>query len=75
MCLAIPGTIVTIAGDGAGLVATVEIAGTERETSLAMAPDAEVGDRVIVHSGVVLRVLDAAEAAASDELIVEALGR
>jgi hydrogenase expression/formation protein HypC len=57
------------------MVATVEIAGTDREVSLAMTPDAAVGDYVITHSGVAIRVLGADEAKAADELIIEALGR
>jgi hydrogenase expression/formation protein HypC len=75
MCLAIPGKITEITGEGAGMVATIEMAGTNREVSLAITPDAVVGDYVITHSGVAIRLLSADEAKAADELIIEALGQ
>ncbi len=75
MCLAIPGKITEITGKGAGMVATIEMAGTDREVSLAITPDAVVGDYVIAHSGVAIRLLSADEAQAAEELIIEALGQ
>jgi hydrogenase expression/formation protein HypC len=75
VCLALPGKITAIRGEGVALVAAVEIAGTEREVSLAMTPKAVVGDYVVTHSGVAIRLLGPEEARAADGLIIEALGQ
>ena len=57
MCLAIPGRIVDIVeGEGLQRTGTIDIGGIEREVSLAMVPEAVVGDYVVTHSGFALRV-------------------
>ena len=63
MCLAIPGRITRIE-EGSGLErhGTLDIGGIEREVNLAMVPEAEVGDHVIIHSGFALRVTPPPEA-------------
>jgi hydrogenase expression/formation protein HypC len=58
MCLAIPTLIKSI--DGAQ--AEVEIGGVSRTISVALTPDAQVGDYVIVHTGFAISVLDQEEA-------------
>jgi hydrogenase expression/formation protein HypC len=58
MCLAIPTLIKSI--DGAQ--AEVEIGGVSRTISVALTPDAQVGDYVIVHTGFAISVLDEQEA-------------
>jgi hydrogenase expression/formation protein HypC len=58
MCLAIPMQIKAIAGD----MAQVEISGVERPVSLALTPEARVGDYVLVHTGFAISVLDEQEA-------------
>ena len=70
MCLAVPGEILTI-DESEPLLrnARVRFGGVVREVSLAMTPDAAVGDFVMVHAGLALSVLDAAEAAATLEAI------
>lgn len=66
MCLAVPGKVVAIdRADAAHPQAKVDYGGVARRVSLALLPEAEVGDWVIVHAGVALSVLDEAEAAAS----------
>lgn len=66
MCLAVPGKVVAIErADPAPPQAKVDFGGVARRVSLALLPEAEVGDWVIVHAGVALSVLDEAEAAAS----------
>lgn len=75
MCLALPGRITAIRGEAAARIAAVEIAGVEREVNLALVPAAAVGDYVIIHSGIAVRLLSGEEAAAAEELIVEALGQ
>jgi hydrogenase expression/formation protein HypC len=67
MCLAIPTLIKSIEG----LQAQVEIAGIERTISLALTPEAQVGDYVIVHTGFAISVLDEAEARESLQLFAE----
>jgi hydrogenase expression/formation protein HypC len=58
MCLAIPTLIKSI--DGAQ--AEVEIGGVSRTISVALTPEAQVGDYVIVHTGFAISVLDQEEA-------------
>jgi hydrogenase expression/formation protein HypC len=61
MCLAIPAQIVEIADAEAGL-ATAEIAGVRRSVSIALCPEAELGDWVLIHVGFALQAIDEAEA-------------
>lgn len=61
MCLAIPAQIVEIADAEAGL-ATAEIAGVRRAVSIALCPEAELGDWVLIHVGFALQAIDEAEA-------------
>jgi len=67
MCLAIPTLIKTIDGDRA----EVEIGGVRRAISLALTPEAKVGDYVIVHTGFAISVLDEEEARESLRLFAQ----
>jgi hydrogenase expression/formation protein HypC len=58
MCLAIPTLIRSIDGTQA----QVEISGVSRTISVALTPEAQVGDYVIVHTGFAISVLDQEEA-------------
>lgn len=58
MCLAVPMQIESI--DGA--MATVAVAGTRREVSVALLPEPRVGDYVLVHAGFAIRTIDEHEA-------------
>ena len=68
MCLAVPGRIVEILGDDGGSapalgpVATVDFQGSRVEVSLTMAPEAGIGQWVLVHAGFAIAVLDEDEA-------------
>jgi hydrogenase expression/formation protein HypC len=63
MCLAIPGKIVSCAGDDPlQRSARVSFGGIVKEVSLAFVPEARVGDYVIVHVGVAISKLDEPEA-------------
>lgn len=63
MCLAIPGKILSIAGDDALLrTGRVSFGGIVKEVNLAYTPEAGVGDYVIVHVGFAISTLDEAEA-------------
>ncbi len=64
MCLAIPGQVLAIAGDDAlTRSARVAFGGIVKQIALAFAPEARVGDYVLVHAGVAIAVRDPAEAA------------
>ena len=63
MCLAIPGKILSIAGDDPLLrTGRVSFGGIVKEVNLAYTPEAGVGDYVIVHVGFAISTLDEAEA-------------
>lgn len=63
MCLAVPGKVLSTAGDDPlDRTARVSFGGVVREISLAYVPEAAAGDYVIVHVGFALRRLDEAEA-------------
>lgn len=68
MCLAVPGRIVA----KQGAQGTVAFDGVRQDCSLALVPEAEVGDYVIVHVGFALSRLDPEEAARTLELLREA---
>jgi len=67
MCLAIPARIESIDGQ----MAQVDMSGIKYTTSLALTPDAKVGQYVIVHAGFALNVLDEAEAQETLKLFQE----
>ncbi len=58
MCVTYPGRVLELYGT----FAVVDIEGERRRASLVIAPEARVGDWVIVAVGTVLEVLDPAEA-------------
>ncbi|MFN7115304.1 MAG: HypC/HybG/HupF family hydrogenase formation chaperone [Saprospiraceae bacterium] len=64
MCLAIPGKIQSIDTqlDATFRVAKVSFGGIVKEVNLAMVPEAQIGDYVLVHVGVAISVVDEAEA-------------
>jgi hydrogenase expression/formation protein HypC len=59
MCLAIPTRLIEIRP---GLQAIVELGGIRKEISIALVPDAVVGDYVIVHVGHAIGQIDPEEA-------------
>jgi hydrogenase expression/formation protein HypC len=65
MCLAACGTIMAItppeAGDPLWLRASVDFDGVRQSVSLACLPQARVGDRVLVHVGLALSLVEAEE--------------
>jgi hydrogenase expression/formation protein HypC len=58
MCLAVPGRVVEIAGDGELRTARVEFGGVVRQASLVYVPEAQVGDYVLVHVGFAISRID-----------------
>ena len=71
MCLAIPGKILSIYGEGEQRTGRVDFSGVAREANLACVPEAKVGDYVIVHVGFALSVVDEAEAQKTLEYLRE----
>ena len=60
MCLALPARIVEIDGDDQ---AVVDLGGVRKTISVALVPDVQAGEYVIVHVGYALSKLDPGEAA------------
>jgi hydrogenase expression/formation protein HypC len=69
MCLAIPSKIIKIENN----MATIDVDGVQREASLLLLEDAQVGDYVIVHAGFAIHKLDEAAARETLDLLREAL--
>jgi hydrogenase expression/formation protein HypC len=63
VCLAVPGKIVSIEGDDPILRAgKVNFGGVIKQVNLSYAPEAKVGDYVVVHVGFALSIVDEEEA-------------
>ena len=70
MCLAVPGRLAAIRGDDAFVrTGKVDFSGVVKEVSLALLPEAGVGDYVLVHAGFAIAVLDETEAVRSIEYL------
>ncbi|HEY8705905.1 MAG TPA: HypC/HybG/HupF family hydrogenase formation chaperone [Gaiellaceae bacterium] len=68
MCLGIPAQIVELVDTEGGL-AKAEISGVRRAVSIALCPEAEVGDWVLVHVGFALDRIDEQQARETLELL------
>ncbi len=68
MCLGLPGKLVEVRGE----VGVMEVEGRRVEVNLAFTPGAAVGAWLLAHSGVAVRVIPEADAAATWDLIREA---
>lgn len=74
MCLAVPGKVVEwLDRDPLFAAAWVEFGGVRRRVSMACAPEAVLGDYVLVHAGVAITRVDAEEADRMRALLVECL--
>jgi hydrogenase expression/formation protein HypC len=62
MCLAIPGKIISISGEGFERTGKVNFGGIAKDVNLAYVPEAKVNDYVIVHVGFAINTLDESEA-------------
>lgn len=70
MCVAIPGRIVWIGESGdASTPARIETGDTVRDVDLVMVTGATVGDYVITHSGYAIKVIPAATARGTLQLL------
>ncbi len=78
MCLAVPGRVVEIMGEGELRMGKVDFSGVQRQACLAYVPEVALGDYVLVHVGFAISRIDEqqaqetlaalAEIAALDEL-------
>jgi hydrogenase expression/formation protein HypC len=68
VCLGIPAQIVELV-DPEGGIAKAEISGVRREISVALCPEASVGDWVLVHVGFALATMDEEQARETLELL------
>ncbi|MDO9284607.1 MAG: HypC/HybG/HupF family hydrogenase formation chaperone [Aquabacterium sp.] len=68
MCLALPARVVVLLPDDQ---AVVELGGVRKTVSVALTPEAQVGDYVIVHVGHAIGLIDAAEAERTLALFAE----
>ena len=59
MCLAIPARLIELIGDDQAIV---DLGGIRKQISIALVPEAGVGDYVIVHVGHAIGQIDADEA-------------
>ena len=67
MCLAVPGRIVE-KEDGIGLV---DVRGNRIRAGLALVPEAEVGDWVLLHAGFAITQISSQDAAETNALLDE----
>lgn len=58
MCLAVPGRLVEIQGDGDMRMGRIDFGGVVRQACLAYLPEAEPGDYVLVHVGFAISRID-----------------
>ena len=73
MCLAIPGKVISIneGSDEIFRMGGVSFDGINRDVNLAMVPEVQVNDYVLVHVGVAIQTLDEEEAMKTMEYLKE----
>ena len=63
MCLAIPGEILSISGDSpVERTGIIRFGSITKEASIALVPEATIGDYVLVHAGIAISIVQAEEA-------------
>ena len=62
MCLAVPGKIVSVSGEAHQCTARIDYGGVIKQASLALLPEAQVDDYVVVHAGIAIARLNQSEA-------------
>lgn len=68
MCLALPARVVSLVD---AMNAVVDLGGVRKEVCIALTPDAQVGDYVIVHVGHAIGMIDPEEAQRTLALFAE----
>jgi hydrogenase expression/formation protein HypC len=67
MCLAVPAQIVK----REDMLATVDVGGVQRQVSMLLLPEAQIGDYVLVHAGFAMQQIDEEEAKLTWSLLQE----
>ncbi len=67
MCLAIPARVIRLKDD----MGTVDMEGVQREVSMLLLQDVQIGDYVIVHAGFAIHQVDPEEAEESLKILYE----
>jgi hydrogenase expression/formation protein HypC len=62
MCLAVPGKVVEILGEGELRMGKVDFSGVKRQVSLAFVPEVQLSDYVLVHVGFAISRVDEQQA-------------
>lgn len=62
MCLAVPGKVVEITGEGVLRMGKVDFSGVKRQACLAYVPEVQLGDYVLVHVGFAISRIDEQQA-------------
>lgn len=70
MCLAVPARVTAIEGR----TARVDLQGNERDCSIDVVPDVEVGDYVLMHAGYAVQIISGEDARETLRLLREAYG-
>jgi len=68
MCLAQPAHVIEFQGDD---IALVDLGGVRKRISIALVPEVQIGEYVIVHVGYAIGTLDVEEAEATLKLFAE----
>jgi len=71
MCLAVPGKVVEIAGEGLIRMGRVDFCGVQRQACLAYVPEVAVGDYVLVHVGFAISRIDEQAALETLQVLAE----
>jgi hydrogenase expression/formation protein HypC len=71
MCLAVPGKVVEITGEGELRMGKVDFAGVQRQACLAYVPEVQIGDYVLVHVGFAISRIDEQAARETLEALAE----
>ncbi|TCS78969.1 HypC/HybG/HupF family hydrogenase formation chaperone [Pectinatus cerevisiiphilus] len=67
MCLAVPAKII----EKDNMMATVDVEGIQRQISLMLLPDAQLGDFILMHAGFAIQKIDEEEANYTAQLLKE----
>ncbi len=71
MCLAVPGKVVEITGEGDLRMGKVDFAGVQRQACLAYVPEVRIGDYVLVHVGFAISRIGEQQALETLETLAE----
>ncbi len=69
MCLAVPAKVIRKKGDKA----TVDVLGNTLEADISLLPEVEIGDYLLVHTGIAIQKFDPEEAQETLRIIGEVL--